>query len=160
VLDLAHSLLAHFPRLKPFYILHVDNFFTTRALYQELYELGIGTNDTAKAGSGIPKELAYLREAMTKQNDHGDWYNYIIGNVNCVVFCDSAPRAMMTTVYDPTVEEYVYFSCIKRPGASLKIAIPAGTAKFTKSADSAESTVPAVPIKSTKSADVQQCQDD
>ena len=66
VLDFAHLLLERFPRLRPFYILHLDNFFTTRKLYQELYDFGIDVNNTAKAESGIPKELAYLRDAMTK----------------------------------------------------------------------------------------------
>jgi len=127
VLDLAHSLLKRFPRPRPFYVLHLDNFFTTRALYQELYELGIGANGTAKAGSGIPKELACLGDAMTKQNDHGEWFNYVIGSVNCIAFCDSASKAMMTTVHDPTVEEYAYFAAVKRPGASFKYAKPTET---------------------------------
>jgi Transposase IS4 len=68
----------------------MDNFFTTCALYQELYEQGIGANGTANAGSGIPKELRYLRDAMTKQNNHGDWYNYVIGSVNCIGVYDMA----------------------------------------------------------------------
>jgi len=122
VLDLAHSLLKRFPRPRPFYVLHLDNFFTTRKLYQELYELGIGANSTAKAGSGILKELVYLRNVMTKQNNHGEWFNYVIGSVNCIAFCDMASKAMMTTVYDPTIEEYAYFNAAKRPGASLKYA--------------------------------------
>ncbi len=120
VLDLAYSLLKRFPQPRPFYVLHLDNFFTTRALYQELYELGIGANGTAKAGSGIPKELACLGEAMTKQNNHGEWFNYVVDSVNCIAFCDSASKAMMTTVHDPTVEEYAYFDAVRRPGASLK----------------------------------------
>ena len=122
VLDLAHSLLKRFPRPRPFYVLHLDNFFTTRKLYQELYELGIGANGTAKAGSGIPKELAYLRDAMTKQNNHREWFNYVISSVNCIAFCDMASKAIMTTVYDPTIEEYAFFNAAKRPGASLKYA--------------------------------------
>jgi Transposase IS4 len=111
VLDLANTLTERFPRPRPFYVLHLDNFFTTRRLYQELYERGIGANGTAKARSGIPKELAYLRDAMTKEKDHGEWFNYVVGSVNCIVFCDSASKAMMTTVHDPTVEEYAYFGC-------------------------------------------------
>ena len=55
ILNLANSLLAHFPRPEPFYVLHLDNFFTTRRLYERLYKLGIRANGTAKAGSGIPK---------------------------------------------------------------------------------------------------------
>ncbi len=70
VLDFAETLLARFSRPRSFYVLHLDNFFTTRKLYQQLYELGIDANGTAKAGSEIPKELAYLRDTMTKQNDH------------------------------------------------------------------------------------------
>jgi hypothetical protein len=87
----------------------MNNFFTTRELYNELYKQGVGANGTAKAGSGIPKELAYLREAMTKQNDHGDWYNYVVSNVNCIGFCDMVASSMMTTVHDPTAEEYTFF---------------------------------------------------
>jgi Transposase IS4 len=60
VLDLASTLIKRFSRPWLFYVLHLDNFFTTRKLYQELYERGIGANGTAKAGSGILKELAYL----------------------------------------------------------------------------------------------------
>jgi Transposase IS4 len=125
VLDLAHTLLKRFPRPTPFYVLHLDNFFTTRRLYQKLYELGIGANGTAKAGSGIPKELACLGDAMTKQKDHGEWFNYVIESVNCIAFCDMASKAMMTTIHDPTTEEYAYFDARKRPGASLKYAIAA-----------------------------------
>lgn len=125
ILNLAQSLLERFPRPRPYYVLHMDNFFTTRALYQRLYELGIGANGTAKAGSGIPKELACLGEAMSKQNDHGEWFNYVVGSVNCIAFCDSASKAMMTTVHDLTAEEYVYFDAVKRPGASFKYAKPA-----------------------------------
>jgi hypothetical protein len=60
ILNLVKSLLIRFPRLKPFYILHMNNFFTTRKLYDELYKQEVGANGTAKAGSDIPKELAYL----------------------------------------------------------------------------------------------------
>lgn len=120
VLDLVHSLKARFPQPTPYYTIHMDNFFTTRKLYQRLYQLGVGSNGTAKAGSGIPKELAYLREATTKQNNHGDWYNYVIDSVNCVGFCDMATAWLMTTVHDPYTEEYVYFDRVKRPGATLK----------------------------------------
>ncbi len=70
VLDFAESFLARFSRSRSFYILYLDNFFTTRKLYQRLYELDIEANDTAKAESDISKELAYLHDAMTKQNDH------------------------------------------------------------------------------------------
>ena len=146
VLDFAHSLLIRFPRSKPFYILHLNNFFTTRKLYQELYELGISANGTAKAGSGIPKELAYLRDVMTKQNDHREWFNWVVGNVNCIAFCDSASKAMMTTVYDPLVDEYAYFDAIKRCGASLKYA------KFAESLDAANSVSSASSTLSAPSA--------
>ena len=54
VLDFAESLLARFPRPKPFYVLHLDNFFTTRKLYQRLYELGIGAN-----GTKLKQDLVY-----------------------------------------------------------------------------------------------------
>ncbi len=140
VLTLAESLLARFPRPRPFYVLHLDNFFTTRKLYQRLYELGIGANGTAKAGSGIPKELAYLRDAMTKQNDHGEWFNYVVGSVNCIAFCDSASKAMMTTVHDPTMKEYTYFDGKKRPGASRKFAVDAETADLANSTNAAKFT--------------------
>jgi Transposase IS4 len=120
VLDLATSLLVRFPRPRPFYVLHIDNFFTNQRLYQELYKQGIRANGTAKAGSGIPKELCYLRDTLRKQNDHGAWYNYVVESVNCIAFCDMASNSMMTTVHDPTVEEYTYFDRIKRPGASLR----------------------------------------
>jgi hypothetical protein len=33
ILDLASSLIERFPRVQPFYVLHLDNFFTTRKLY-------------------------------------------------------------------------------------------------------------------------------
>jgi Transposase IS4 len=143
VLDLANTLTERFSRPRPFYVLHLDNFFTTRRLYQELYERGIGANGTAKAGSGIPKELAYLRDAMTKEKDHGGWFNYVVSSVNCIAFCDSASKAMMTTVHDPTVEEHAYFDAVKRPGASLEYSIltPATqTTESTKSTQAAEAT--------------------
>ena len=70
ILDLIKSLLTRFPHSRSFYVLHLNNFFTTYKLYQRLYELEIGVNDTVKTGSGISKELTYLRETMTKQNDH------------------------------------------------------------------------------------------
>jgi Transposase IS4 len=140
VLDLASSLIERFPRVQPFYVLHLDNFFTTRKLYQRLYELGIGANGTAKAGSGIPKELAYLRDTMTKEKDHGEWFNYVVGSVNCIAFCDSASKAMMTTVHDPTVEDYTYFDAAKRPGASLKYSKQVESTKSTSSTQAGEST--------------------
>jgi hypothetical protein len=151
VLDFAHTLLTRFPRPKPFYVLHLNNFFTTRKLYQELYELGIGANETAKAGSGIPKELAYLRDAMTKQNDHGEWFNWVVGSVNCIAFCDSASNAMMTTVHDPTVEEYTYFEAVKRSNASLKYAKFADSLSSANSASSSNSTLPEPSANSTHS---------
>jgi hypothetical protein len=103
-------------------VLHLDNFFSTRKLYQELYELGISANNTAKAGSGIPKELACLRDVMMKQNDHGEWFNYVISSVNYIAFYDIALKVMMITIHDPTIKEYAYFDVIKRPKASLKYA--------------------------------------
>ena len=57
---------------------------------------------------------------MIKKKDHGEWFNYVIKNVNYIAFYDMASKSMMTAVYDPIVEEYTYFSTIKRPGASLK----------------------------------------
>jgi Transposase IS4 len=102
----------------------MNNFFTTCELYNKLYKQEVGANGTAKAGSGIPKELAYLREAMIKQNDHEDWYNYVVGNVNCIGFYDMAASSMMTTVHDPITEEYTFFDRVKRPEASLKNAKP------------------------------------
>ncbi|ERF72396.1 hypothetical protein EPUS_07558 [Endocarpon pusillum Z07020] len=137
---------------EPFYVLHLDNFFTTRKLYQRLYELGIGANGTAKAGSGIPKELAYLRDAMTKQNDYGEWFNYVVGSVNCIAFCDSASKAMMTTIHDPTMEEYTYFKRIKRPKASLKYAVDAETANAANSANAMKFVCPAPSTNSTPPA--------
>jgi Transposase IS4 len=94
VLDLALSLSTRFPRSRPFYVLHIDNFFTTQRLYQELYKQGIGANGTTKAGSGIPKELCYLRDTLRKQNDHGAWYNYVVESVNCIAFCDMASNLL------------------------------------------------------------------
>jgi Transposase IS4 len=123
ILDLTTTLIQRFPQPAPFYVLHLDNFFTTRKLYERLYELGIGANGTAKLGSGIPKELALLRDLMTRQNHHGDWYNYIVGNVNCITFCDMAATSMMSTVHDPTIEPLLLLDPVRRPGASLKNAV-------------------------------------
>jgi hypothetical protein len=61
---------------------------------------------------------------MMKQNDYDKWFNYIINSVNCIAFCDSASKAIITTIYDPTIEEYDYFDAMKRPSASLKYAKP------------------------------------
>ena len=57
---------------------------------------------------------------MIKEKDHREWFNYIIRTVNYIGFYDMALRAMMTTVYDPTVKEYTYINRVKRSGASLK----------------------------------------
>ena len=124
VLDLAKTLLTRFGKSTPYYVLHLDNFFTRYTLYEELYARGIGANGTAKAGSGIPKELILLQDVMTKQINHEEWYNYVIGNVNCIAFCDMATTSIMTTVHDPTEEDYVWYDEIKRPGASLTNAKP------------------------------------
>ena len=162
VLDLAKSLLQRFPRPKPFYVLHLDNFFTTHALYSELYRLGIGANGTAKAGSGIPKELAYLRDTMTKEKDYREWFNYVIGNVNCIAFCDMASKSMITTVHDPTVEEYTFFSAAKRPNASFKygkqISAPSAPSSSTPSAPS--SSTPSTLSPSAPSAPSMQAEND
>jgi hypothetical protein len=122
-LDLTTTLIQRFPQPAPFYVLHLDNFFTTRKLYERPYELEIRANGTAKLGSGIPKELALLRDLMTRQNHHGDWYNYIVGNVNCIIFCDMAATSMMSTVHDPTIEPLLLLDPVRRPGASLKNAV-------------------------------------
>jgi hypothetical protein len=60
ILNLASTLVECFSHLQLFYVLYLNNFFTTCKLYQELYERGIRANSTAKAGAGILKELAYL----------------------------------------------------------------------------------------------------
>lgn len=125
VLDLAETLTTRFPRPSPFYVLHIDNFFTTRKLYEQLHSQGIGANGSAKAGSGVPRELVLLREVMPRQTDHGRNFNYVVGNVNCIAFCDMATSVMMSTVHDPTQEEYEYFDPAKRPGASLSNSKPA-----------------------------------
>ena len=125
VLNLAYTLLKRFLRSTPFYVLHLNNFFITRRLYQKLYELGIGANGTAKAGSGIPKELACLRDAITKQKDYKEWFNYVIESVNCIAFYDIASKAIITTIHNPTTEKYAYFNARKRPRASLKYTIAA-----------------------------------
>jgi Transposase IS4 len=72
VLNLANMLVERFLYLRPFYVLHLDNFFTTCRLYQKLYKHGIEANGTAKAGASIPKELAYLQDTMMKKKDHGE----------------------------------------------------------------------------------------
>jgi Transposase IS4 len=72
VLDLASTLIECFLCLQPFYILYLDNFFTTCKLYQELYNCKIEVNGTVKAGSDILKELAYLQDTITKEKDHGE----------------------------------------------------------------------------------------
>jgi hypothetical protein len=140
VLNLASSLIERFPRIQPFYVLHLDNFFTTRKLYQRLYELGIRANSTAKTGSGILKKLAYLRDTMTKEKDHKEWFNYVISSVNYIAFCDSALKAIMTTVHDSTVKDYTYFNAVKRPGASLKYPKQVESIKSTSSTQTGEST--------------------
>lgn len=61
---------------------------------------------------------------MTKQNDHGKWFNYVVSSINCIAFCNSASKAMMTTVYNSTAEEYTYFDAVKRPDTSLKYIQP------------------------------------
>jgi Transposase IS4 len=84
---------------------------------------------------------------MTKEKDHGEWFNYVVSSVNCVAFCDSASKAMMTTVHDPTAEEYAYFNAVKRPGASLKYSIPTPA---TQSTESTKSTPPTHAAEATK----------
>jgi hypothetical protein len=74
---------------------------------------------------------------MTKEKDYKEWFNYVISSVNCIAFCDSASKVIMTTVYNSTVKEYVYFNAVKRPGASLKYLIPASA---TQAAESIRST--------------------
>jgi hypothetical protein len=44
--------------------------------------------------------------------------------MNYIGFYDTAASSMMTTVHDPTVEEFVYFNRVKRPETSLKNAKP------------------------------------
>ena len=135
-MNLIESFLTRFSRSRSFYVLHLNNFFTIRKFYQRLYELGIGINGTVKAESGISRELIYLRDTMTKQNDHGEWFNYIIDNVNCIAFYDSVSKTMMTIVYDPTMKEYVYFDRIKRSGTSLKYTVNIETTNVINSVNS------------------------
>ena len=85
---------------------------------------------------------------MTKEKDHGEWFNYVVGTVNCIGFCDMAPRAMMTTVHDPTVKEYIYIDRVKRSGASLKYS----KAVESPSMNSTQSAEPAEPAESAESA--------
>lgn len=85
---------------------------------------------------------------MTKQNDHDEWFNYVVGSVNYIAFCDSASKTMVTTVHDPTIEEYAYFDATKRPDASLKYAKPASSLESTESTNSTSS---APSIESTNS---------
>ena len=68
---------------------------------------------------------------MAKEKDYREWFNYIIKSVNSIVFYDLAFKVMMTTVYDPIIEEYIYFNRVKRPSASLK---------YLKAAESANSS--------------------
>jgi hypothetical protein len=68
----------------------------------------------------IPKELVLLRKVLQKEKHHGEWFNYVIENVNCLAFYDMAVTLFMTTVYDPTEDEYVYFDAIKRPSIKDK----------------------------------------
>jgi hypothetical protein len=68
----------------------------------------------------IPKELVLLREVLQKEKHHGEWFNYIIGSVDCLAFYDKAVTLFMTTVYDPTEDEYVYFNAVKRPSVKDK----------------------------------------
>ncbi|KAF7511166.1 hypothetical protein GJ744_005063 [Endocarpon pusillum] len=49
----------------------------------------------------------------------------------------------MTTVHDPTIEEYTYFERTKRPRASRKLAVDAETANLANSTNSAKFTCPA-----------------
>jgi Transposase IS4 len=144
---LATTLIERFRRPQPFYVLHLDDFFNTCKLYQELYERGIRANGAAKAGVDIPKELAYLRDAMTKEKDYGEWFNYVVGSINCIALCDSASKAMMTTVHDSTIEEHTYFDAVKRTGASLKYSKPSPA---TQAAESAKSTPFTQVVESTK----------
>ena len=88
---------------------------------------------------------------MTKQNDHGEWFNYVVNNVNYIAFCDLAFKIMMITVHDPTMEEYTYFDRIKRPGASLKLAVDAETANTANSINAAKFTCPVPSTNSTSS---------
>jgi hypothetical protein len=76
---------------------------------------------------------------MTKQNDHSKWFNYVVSSVNCIAFCDSASKAMMTTVHDPTIKEYAYFDAAKRPNASLKYTKPISSFKSTELTNSTSS---------------------
>ena len=60
---------------------------------------------------------------MTKQNNYKKWFNYVIDNVNYIVFCNSVSKTMMTTVHDSTIKKYTYFDRIKRPKTSLKFVV-------------------------------------
>ncbi|KAF7511383.1 hypothetical protein GJ744_004572 [Endocarpon pusillum] len=51
----------------------------------------------------------------------------------------------MTTIHDPTMEEDTYFERIKRPGASLKLALDAETANTANSINTTKFTCPALP---------------
>jgi hypothetical protein len=84
---------------------------------------------------------------MTKEKNYREWFNYVISSINYVVFYNSASKAMMTTVHDPTAEEYAYFNAVKRPGASLKYLIPTPA---TQSTESTKSTPPTQAVEATK----------
>jgi hypothetical protein len=82
-----------------------------------------------------------------KEKNYREWFNYVISSVNCVAFCDSASKAMMTTVHNPTAEEYAYFNAVKRPGASLKYSI---LTPATQSTEFTKSTPPTQAVEATK----------
>ena len=54
---------------------------------------------------------------MIKKKNHREWFNYVIKTVNYIGFYNMALRAMMTTVYNPTVKEYIYINRVKQSGA-------------------------------------------
>lgn len=118
IMELTTAIQKRFPQKSP-YIFHLDNFFTRRKLFQALFDRGIGANGTAKLGSGIPKELAYLKQKklLKKEKHYGKSYNMVIGDVNCLAVCDMVPTLFMTTIYDITEQpNSVYFDSKKRPG--------------------------------------------
>jgi hypothetical protein len=65
------------------------------------------------------------------------WRNGIAGGVTAHA---SDTKAIITTVYNPTAEEYAYINAVKRPGASLKYLILIPATQSTESTKSTPST--------------------
>lgn len=133
ILELATSIKRRF-RSDHSYVVHLDRFFSRLALFQRLFEEGIGANGTCATGAGHPQDLLHLNKLWTKQSNFTDWFNEVIGNVNCIAVCDSTTVFFMTTVFDPIKQSGHWYDSKKRKNVKrdpLRLPIPSNDSEET-----------------------------